>query len=101
MALAAVVALALKDTVRFDTEAELGDLTFGSPFGWLRQDQSALDPPFPGTTTLRSPWEHSLSIEVAPLALNVAIVMLVALGMWLSVLVVRSRWSRDGVSPSG
>jgi hypothetical protein len=83
--------LTFMDTARFRTESELNTLTFGSPLGWLTQDQSALDPPFPGSATLSSPLEHPVAVALVPLVLNIALVMVVLLAAWAAIRALRTR----------
>jgi hypothetical protein len=90
IALVTVNLLAFRDTARFRDESEVSSLTFGLPLGWLQQDQSAFDRPFPGTTTFSSPWEHPFSVEFVPLLLDSALVMSLLLVAWLVVRAVRS-----------
>jgi hypothetical protein len=83
--------LALTDTVQVAGESEQSQVTFGAPFGWLTQGQSALDPPFPWKAELVSPWEHPVTVDMLPLLANLILFTGALIGVWL---VLASLWAR-------
>lgn len=45
----------------------------GLPFGWITQDHSTLEPTYPISTGLLSPWEFVTQLEALPMIANYAI----------------------------
>jgi hypothetical protein len=83
--------LAFTDSVQVAGDPEMGQVTFGTPFGWLTQDQSALDPPFPWRAEFVSPWEHPVTVDLLPLLANLILLMGALICVWL---VLASWWAR-------
>jgi len=100
LAVFVVHVLAFADAAKFQSRAELGQLTFGAPLSWLSQEQSALDPPGPGTTGILSPLEHPVSVELIPLTLNVGVLTAALLIGWFCLGAARRRLSRSGARSS-
>jgi hypothetical protein len=77
----AVVTLAgaFFDRVAVVNREDLGGVTFGTPFGWLMQDQNSMSPPFPHEQTFVSPWEHPTGVAFGPLIADFLIVCVVLL----------------------
>jgi hypothetical protein len=65
---------------------------FGYPLGWLAQDQSRYDQPFPWNTSFTSPWENPTSVELGPLMIDVLVVYAVLVVGWFVARIVVRRF---------
>lgn len=68
------------------TEAELRDVALGFPLPFVRQNLSALDPPFPNSFRMMAPQEHP--VRIVPTALLTNIILL-ATPLWFFYLLLR------------
>jgi hypothetical protein len=86
VSLIAIGGLAVADTARVTSHDALRSVGFGRPFNWLIQDQTSLDPPsYPRDQPLVSPWEHSVTVDLVPLLMNVALTVGVLIGFWMAI----------------
>lgn len=88
----AVVLLTVLDRVQVQSQGQLARVAFGKPLAWVTQNQT-LDPPMPHSATFLSPWAHPTTIQVLPLAIDVALVGVVLTAVWCAVRGLRSRHS--------
>jgi hypothetical protein len=92
VSLIVISALAVADTARVTSQDALRSVRFGRPFNWLIQDQTSMDPPsYPRDQPFVSPWEHSVTINVLPLLMNIALTMVILIGFWLAIRGMASR----------
>lgn len=70
------VVLVLLTRVRLAGPADAVAVQFGLPLGWVVQDQTKLDPPYPWTARFQSPWEHPTDVLAGPMLINYALIVL-------------------------
>ncbi|MCW2796704.1 hypothetical protein [Nocardioides sp.] len=68
-----VVLSPLWQAVQVSRSGQLRALTYGWPFGWLTQDQSAMNPRLPVEVSVISPWEHPVDVGWVTLMLDLAV----------------------------
>ena len=92
--LTVVLVTALTDRILVTSKADLRSVEFGWPLGWVHQDQSAYDPPFPTHLGLSSPWENPTSVSLGAVLVDVLFVFAVSAVVLLAAVLMVTRVRR-------